>query len=428
MKLGLGLGVNSITSQKVGAGFTGILDEYSGAAAAYSVRRLSSSYTDGLIRVRRSSDDTEQDIGFDSNGDLDTTALTTFVNADVNQYTSDFSSTEDLSETNGTGAAAQSAGGVDDAYKFTTITGTGQMFASISPFSGKGGGNSFRIQADVYLPSTNAEIDKVRMWTGYGLEGFTEVTATDTWTSIDQTLDVVSGSQLRFQAYDGSDLTPTTTEANVFYLKNIIVTQTTADGAVTTFYDQSGNGNNATNSTDSEQPLVVSGGSLTQLNSRAAINGDGVDDVLSLGTGLDLSSGYSIFQVVQVPSANTYGITISSSDVSNFSRTMMFGGLYRFSADGTNYDNYGSGGNKGEQCLWSSVVDGSGNLDTNRNGSAYGSQITGVTGTFELDIIGTNIGVNSFEFFQELIVFNSDQSSNRTTMETNINDHFSIYP
>ena len=73
MKLGLGLGVNSITSQKVGAGFTGILDEYSGAAAAYSVRRLSSSYTDGLIRVRRSSDDTEQDIGFDSNGDLDTT-------------------------------------------------------------------------------------------------------------------------------------------------------------------------------------------------------------------------------------------------------------------------------------------------------------------------------------------------------------------
>ena len=150
--------------------------------------------------------------------------------------------------------------------------------------------------------------------------------------------------------------------------------------------------------------------------------------MLSLGTGLDLSSGYSIFQVVQVPSANTYGITISSSDVSNFSRTMMFGGLYRFSADGTNYDNYGSGGNKGEQCLWSSVVDGSGNLDTNRNGSAYGSQITGVTGTFELDIIGTNIGVNSFEFFQELIVFNSDQSSNRTTMETNINDHFSIYP
>ena len=107
---------------------------------------------------------------------------------------------------------------------------------------------------------------------------------------------------------------------------------------------------------------------------------------------------------------------------------MLVDGFYRFSADGTNYDNYGSSGNKGAQYLWSSVVDGSGNLDTNRNGSAYGSQITGVTGTFELDIIGTNIGVNSFEFFQEIIIFDSDQSSNRPTMETNINDHFDIYP
>ena len=117
-----------------------------------------------------------------------------------------------------------------------------------------------------------------RIWTGYGSEGFIEVTATDTWTSINQTLDVVSGGQLRFQAYDGNDLTPTTTQANVFYLKNIVVTQTTADGAVTTWYDQSGNGNDATNSTESEQPLVVSGGTLVEENGKAAIEFDGVDD------------------------------------------------------------------------------------------------------------------------------------------------------
>ena len=33
----------------------------------------------------------------------------------------------------------------------------------------------------------------------------------------------------------------------------------TDNGFVTTFYDQSGNGNNATNATASEQPLVVDG-------------------------------------------------------------------------------------------------------------------------------------------------------------------------
>ncbi len=57
-----------------------LLDQYSGAAAAYSVRKLSSSYSGSALRVRRSSDNAEQDIGFDGN-DLDTSALTTFVGA-----------------------------------------------------------------------------------------------------------------------------------------------------------------------------------------------------------------------------------------------------------------------------------------------------------------------------------------------------------
>ena len=56
-----------------------LLDSYSGAAAAYSLRKLKSSYTGYAIRVRRSSDNTEQDIGFDSNGNLDTVALSVFV-------------------------------------------------------------------------------------------------------------------------------------------------------------------------------------------------------------------------------------------------------------------------------------------------------------------------------------------------------------
>lgn len=74
------IGLYSANSQS-GVGFTGLLDEYGEAAAAYSVRRLSSTYTDSLIEVRRSSDNALQDIGFNANGDLDTSALTTFVGA-----------------------------------------------------------------------------------------------------------------------------------------------------------------------------------------------------------------------------------------------------------------------------------------------------------------------------------------------------------
>jgi PKD repeat protein len=90
----LSTGFKNITllSGKVGAGGVNVknsyieiisgllLNDYPNAAAAYSLRKLRSAYTGDCIRVRRSSDNTEQNIGFV--GDvLDTTALISFVGA-----------------------------------------------------------------------------------------------------------------------------------------------------------------------------------------------------------------------------------------------------------------------------------------------------------------------------------------------------------
>ena len=47
-----------------------LLDSYSGAAAAYSLRKLRSSYTGNAIKVRRSSDNAEMNIGFNSDGEI----------------------------------------------------------------------------------------------------------------------------------------------------------------------------------------------------------------------------------------------------------------------------------------------------------------------------------------------------------------------
>ena len=55
-----------------------LLDDYPNAAAAYSLRKLRSAYTGSAIQVRRSSDNTTQDIGFTALGNLDTSALTSF--------------------------------------------------------------------------------------------------------------------------------------------------------------------------------------------------------------------------------------------------------------------------------------------------------------------------------------------------------------
>jgi len=55
-----------------------LLDDYPGAVAAYSVRRLSSSYSGSCIEAYRVSDGATQDIGFDADGLIDTAAIVTF--------------------------------------------------------------------------------------------------------------------------------------------------------------------------------------------------------------------------------------------------------------------------------------------------------------------------------------------------------------
>ena len=57
-----------------------LLDLYPNAGAAYSLRKLRTAYSGNAIRVRRSSDNAEQNIGFVANV-LDTASLLTFVGA-----------------------------------------------------------------------------------------------------------------------------------------------------------------------------------------------------------------------------------------------------------------------------------------------------------------------------------------------------------
>lgn len=59
--------------------FTGAYDAVPDITAAYGMRRLRSAYTGSILRIRRSSDNAEQDIGYTANGDLDTAAIATFV-------------------------------------------------------------------------------------------------------------------------------------------------------------------------------------------------------------------------------------------------------------------------------------------------------------------------------------------------------------
>ena len=72
-----------ITYKTVGSG---LLQDYANAQAAYSLRKLNSNYTGNAIQVRNDSG-TLLNIGFDSNGDLDTASILTHIGSGDGQVT-----------------------------------------------------------------------------------------------------------------------------------------------------------------------------------------------------------------------------------------------------------------------------------------------------------------------------------------------------
>jgi len=76
MSLGFGLGLQY--SKLSGGSFKGLLNKFPGASLGLSLDKLDKNYTGSAIKVRRSSDNNELDIGF-VNNELDTASLLTFV-------------------------------------------------------------------------------------------------------------------------------------------------------------------------------------------------------------------------------------------------------------------------------------------------------------------------------------------------------------
>lgn len=90
-----------------GSSFTGALDGYAAPHRAHSLRRLLTSYTGPAVRVRRSSDNTEADIGFTSAGALDTTALLAHCGANSGYVTTWYDQSGNARHLTQTTAAAQ---------------------------------------------------------------------------------------------------------------------------------------------------------------------------------------------------------------------------------------------------------------------------------------------------------------------------------
>jgi hypothetical protein len=271
-----------------------LLDQYSGAAAAYSLRKLDKDYTGSAIRVRRSNDNSEQDIGFTSGNDLDTASLKTFV-----------------------------------------------------------GANS---------------------------------------------------------------------------------------GFVTTWYDQSGNARNATQTTAANQPRIVNAGRVERQNSKVSTFYDGSNDRLTLSDfALPTSSIFSAAINTGATASNIHSIYCRGTATNLANRDALLY-IWRTSnnlelqrSDGSTFPTATIGINVNNFNLLTGIYTGT-QLTAFANGIAgtsVNTTVSGVTSNPVSSIGCTFENLTQLYFFlgriSEVIVYASNQSSNRTGIENNINTYFSIY-
>lgn len=211
------------------------------------------------------------------------------------------------------------------------------------------------------------------------------------------------------------------------------------DGFVTTWYDQSGNGNNVTQSTAANQPQLVSSGSVLTKGGLPAVRFDGSTDYLDDGFGGSVlgvisTSYFSVSSANALSSLGTIhcqtnALTLYSVRTFCDTRTLKRHLAASNSSVVAFYADLSAVRNNTDQRLLSSFIDSSKNMSSFDNGTTGGTAT--YTGTVT-DNNGLSLGVQSGltylnGFIQEFIAFNTDESANRTAIESDINTYYSIY-
>ena len=258
---------------------TGILDDYTNAEAAYSLRALNSAYTGSAIRVRRSSDNAEQDIGLLYDGSLDTTALLSFVGA--------------------------------------------------------------------------------------------------------------------------------------------------SNGFISKWYDQSGSGNDATQSTASSQPKIVSSGILELLNGKPSVNFINTGDKINLNSTITVSSNFTVFNSNAYSNINyIYGSDspIASGLISGGTAAGVNGVSVFSNPEFLTYNDSETAAQKLAVLIQNEDT----NIDVNNANLVSNSNI----GSIYVESIGNRAPTRSFSVrgnIQECIFFSDDKLETKGDIETNINDYYNVY-
>jgi hypothetical protein len=204
---------------------------------------------------------------------------------------------------------------------------------------------------------------------------------------------------------------------------------------VKTWYDQSGNGINATQTTAASQPQIVSSGSVLLQNNKPAIYFDGSNYQLN---GIALSNYITNSTWSNIAVFNPIALTTNSNSMERNDCLWMDGaagyaGVY-WKTTGNLFAGVWDGNIKQASVaitantqILSFAKMGSGNISISKNNGSFVNATAGNIQTVAISLTIARNNVWSEIYLQELIFYKTDQSSNANGIKSNVNAHYAIY-
>lgn len=206
------------------------------------------------------------------------------------------------------------------------------------------------------------------------------------------------------------------------------------NGYVTTWYDQSGNGNDATQTTAANQPQIVSSGSVILENGKPSLEFDGANSFLNISIPNPFGSSYYYAHIVNVFLQNTRQTFFdyrSTYPINSYYEN----GIYRIEGK----LNDGTGGNSqigdinmiyNNQYLISSNTDSNNTkIRVNDTLKSYNQTSSSLNGTMAIGRNNFSSGVLYLDGrMSEFLLYDANLSDiNEQLMSQYINDFYSIY-
>jgi hypothetical protein len=437
-----------------------LLDLYPGAAAAYSLRKLRNAYSGSAIRVRRSSDNAEQDINF-VGGDLDTNSMLDFVGYNLWTFSEELNNAAYIKGAlNTTGIPPYidveiAPDGTLTGDKIIENIANGQhVLSRTTPVLLNGVTYNFSVFAK--------QAERTSIYVGTNLGGVNKICF------IDLTNGTISNNQL-------PNVPIVTSEANGWYRIsfNLVglgantgvsvgllnasnqtnyvgdnisgayvwgfqISQTSTvklyqktvataggNGFVTTWYDQSTNGNNAIQATAANQAQIVNNGLLI------------IDSLTTKPTTQWSTDRYTLLANISTNTKYLLSVMWKRSSLINLMPTLGNGvtPLYWLSSglgnDIRSVMNSSFSHGASTTLLTNNAI----SLKNNANLAVVYQNSVALPNTSTIaPAVGTmnTWGLQSTNIFysgeyQEMIYWDSEQSANRIGIETNINDYYNVY-